>query len=128
MRLTTDAELEQSTVVANTLMNRERRLPGYNRELGLDIPAVLRRTATNGPARWLDLCCGAAYALGEATHLLGRDAEIVGMDLVDFFACRPDPRASASSRPPPPPGTRTSPSTSSPASTASTTSATNSPS
>ncbi|MEV0996465.1 class I SAM-dependent methyltransferase [Nonomuraea sp. NPDC050202] len=91
MHLTTDAELERSTVVANNLMNRERRLPGYNRELGIDVPAVLRRTATTRPARWLDLCCGAAYALGEATHLLGRDAEIVGVDLVGFFACRPDP-------------------------------------
>ncbi|GAA4911487.1 hypothetical protein HD597_012161 [Nonomuraea thailandensis] len=78
MRLTTDAELEQSTVVANNLMNRERRLPAYNRELGIDVPALLRRASATGPARWLDLCCGAAYALGEATHLLGRHAEIVG--------------------------------------------------
>ncbi|MGP4093562.1 class I SAM-dependent methyltransferase [Nonomuraea sp. KM90] len=90
MELTTDAELERSTVVANRLMNRERRLTSYGRELGIDIAAVLRAAGTR-PARWLDLCCGAAYALGEATHLLGDDAEIVGVDLVGYFACPPDP-------------------------------------
>ncbi|SEG93218.1 Methyltransferase domain-containing protein [Nonomuraea solani] len=91
MPLTTDAELERSTVVANRLMNRERRLRAYDRELGIDTLDVLRAAIGPRPARWLDLCCGAAYALGEAAHLLGDDAEIVGVDLVDFFACRPNP-------------------------------------
>ncbi|PZG20687.1 class I SAM-dependent methyltransferase [Nonomuraea aridisoli] len=90
MPLSADAELEQSTVVANNRMNRERRLRGYDHELGLDILGLLR-AATARPVRWLDLCCGAAYALGEAAGLLGDEAEIVGVDLVDFFACPPDP-------------------------------------
>ncbi|TDD48221.1 SAM-dependent methyltransferase, partial [Nonomuraea terrae] len=85
MPLSADAELEQSTVVANNQMNRERRLRGYGRELGLDILGVLRAAATR-PVRWLDLCCGAAYALGEAASVLGDEAELVGVDLVDFFA------------------------------------------
>ncbi|MFC5824394.1 methyltransferase domain-containing protein [Nonomuraea insulae] len=90
MNLATDSDLEQSTVVANRLMNRERRLAGYNRELGVDIAGVLRTTKTR-PARWLDLCCGSATALAEAAHLLGDDVEITGVDLVDFFACPPNP-------------------------------------
>ncbi|MGW6498146.1 class I SAM-dependent methyltransferase [Nonomuraea angiospora] len=90
MPLTKDDELEGSPVVANSLMNRERRLPSYNRELGIDVIDVLRATKAR-PARWLDLCCGTANALNEATALLGQDAEIVGVDLVDFFACPPRP-------------------------------------
>ncbi|MER6947242.1 hypothetical protein ABT294_24720 [Nonomuraea sp. NPDC000554] len=70
--------LEQSSVVANCLMNRERRLPGYNRELGVDVLDVLRRRAGR-PVRWLDLCCGTATALGEAAHLVGDGVEIVGV-------------------------------------------------
>ncbi|TMR31687.1 class I SAM-dependent methyltransferase [Nonomuraea zeae] len=73
-------------------MNRERRLPSYDRELGIDIVGRLRAAAApHRPARWLDLCCGTANALNEATTLLGDDAEIVGVDLVDFFACPPRP-------------------------------------
>lgn len=91
MPLTTDDdELGNSPVVANSLMNRERRLRGYDRELGIDIVKILR-AAPSRPARWLDLCCGAAYALAEATARLEAEAEIVGVDLVDFFACRPSP-------------------------------------
>ncbi|MEU6783638.1 methyltransferase domain-containing protein [Nonomuraea angiospora] len=90
MPLTTDDALEGSPVVANSLMNRERRLPSYNRELGIDVIDVLRATEAR-PARWLDLCCGTANALNEATALLGQHAEIVGVDLVDFFACPPTP-------------------------------------
>ncbi|MFI7610007.1 class I SAM-dependent methyltransferase [Nonomuraea terrae] len=89
MPLSADAELEQSPVVANR-MNRERRLRGYDDELGLDLLGVLRAVTTR-PVRRLDLCCGAAYALGEAAGLPGDEAEIVGVDLVDFFACPPDP-------------------------------------
>ncbi|MEV0378716.1 hypothetical protein [Nonomuraea sp. NPDC050643] len=91
MPLATDTELERSTVVANRLMNRERRLRAYDRELGIDILGLLRASGTR-PLRWLDLCCGAAYALGEAAHHLGSDAEITASvttwrpDLVRFAA------------------------------------------
>ncbi|WP_235995167.1 class I SAM-dependent methyltransferase [Nonomuraea montanisoli] len=75
--------LERSAVVANNRMNRERRLRGYDRELGLDIAAFL--TSRPG-ARWLDLCCGTGLALFEAAHAVAGELEIVGVDLVDFFA------------------------------------------
>ncbi|GAA2793563.1 hypothetical protein [Nonomuraea dietziae] len=81
-----DEELERSSVVANCLMTASGRLPGYNRELGLDIAAHLRaRTAEGARVRWLDLCCGTAGALFEAAHTLPPQVEMVGVDLVDFF-------------------------------------------
>ncbi|GAA0389991.1 methyltransferase [Acrocarpospora corrugata] len=93
LRLIDDEALERSSTVANCLMNRERRLPGYNRELGLDILAELRSRRRPGTAvRWLDLCCGTANALLEASADFGAGIEIVGVDLVDFF--------SGASRPP----------------------------
>ncbi|MEU5878261.1 class I SAM-dependent methyltransferase [Spirillospora sp. NPDC047279] len=78
-----DDALERSSVVANSAMNRDRALAGYDRELGLDIVAA-------APARWLDLCCGSGRALLEAAPLLPR-TRIVGVDLVDHFvtAARP---------------------------------------
>ncbi|MFI0368452.1 class I SAM-dependent methyltransferase [Actinomadura sp. 1N219] len=74
-----DAALENSPVVANNLMNRERTLSAYSRELGMDVLAEV------GAGRWLDLCCGTARALTEATAHLPEGAEIVGVDLVDHF-------------------------------------------
>lgn len=89
MSLLDEDALEMSSVVANCLMNRERRLRGYRRELGVDILALLRAKA---PVRWLDLCCGAGLALGEAAGLLaGGDVEIVGVDLAGHFGCAPRP-------------------------------------
>ncbi|MFG1958558.1 class I SAM-dependent methyltransferase [Nonomuraea sp. NPDC049028] len=104
MNLLDDDALERSSVVANCRMNRERRLPGYNRELGIDVVDTLRvRRRAGEPVRWLDLCCGTGYALGQAADLLGGEdgedgeggeggeAEIVGVDLVGFFARTPCP-------------------------------------
>jgi SAM-dependent methyltransferase len=78
-----DDALERSSVVANCQMNRERRLTGYGRELGIDRVDILR---TRPVVRWLDLCCGTALALIEASQRFGDEVEIVGVDLVDFFA------------------------------------------
>jgi SAM-dependent methyltransferase len=90
MRLLDDEALERSAVVANRTMNRERGLTGsngYGRALGVDVLDVLRSRSPARPVvRWLDLCCGTARALLEASHELGDDAEIVGVDLVGFFA------------------------------------------
>lgn len=86
MRLLDDTMLERSPVVANRLMNRERRLTSYGRELGLDLRAILA-----AGARWLDLCCGTASALLEAAAEFGDRVEITGVDLVDFFAGPPSP-------------------------------------
>ncbi|WP_021599919.1 class I SAM-dependent methyltransferase [Actinomadura welshii] len=72
-----DAALEQSAVVANCAMNRERRLDGYARELGIDITEL-------AGDRWLDLCCGTGRALADAAAVLP-ETEIVGVDLVDHF-------------------------------------------
>lgn len=71
-------------MVANCRMNRERRLASYNRELGLNVAELL--SSRPGPVRWLDLCCGTANALFEAADSLPGEVEIVGVDLVDFFA------------------------------------------
>ncbi|MGJ6960499.1 class I SAM-dependent methyltransferase [Streptosporangium sp. G11] len=89
-KLLDDETLERSPVVANRVMNRERGLTGsngYGRELGIDVLEVLRdRVRAGRRVRWLDLCCGSARALFEASRHLGDEAEIVGVDLVDFFA------------------------------------------
>lgn len=84
MRLLPDIELEQTSVVANCAMNRERRLVGYAKELGFDPVTVLRGSR----AGWLDLCCGSGRALVEAAGQLP-GVRIVGVDLVDTFAPGP---------------------------------------
>ncbi|MEU5948059.1 class I SAM-dependent methyltransferase [Micromonospora sp. NPDC047465] len=101
MGLLPDRKLEMSSVVANCAMNRERTLTGsngYGRELGMDLLTELRgRTAgSTGPVRWLDLCCGSGRALTEAAKQLSTlgladRVEIVGVDLVDYFAAAPHP-------------------------------------
>ena len=92
IRLLDDGALEQSSVVANCAMNRERRLDGYRRELGLDVAAVLRDRRSD-TVRWLDLCCGTAIALHECARLVDDPRlHITGVDLVDFFAPPRHPR------------------------------------
>ncbi len=92
MDLLVDAELEQSSVVANCRMNRERDLAGsngYDRELGFNLLDFLRsRTANRRVTAWLDLCCGTGKALIQAAGLVHAeelDVEIVGVDLVGMF-------------------------------------------
>jgi SAM-dependent methyltransferase len=87
-----DKELEQSPVVANCCMNRERDLcgtNGYDVEVGLHPLNFLGdKVANNGKARWLDLCCGTGKALVQAATIVERDGlpiEIVGVDLVGMF-------------------------------------------
>ena len=86
--------LEQSAVVANCRMNRERRLTGsngYDRELRFNPLDFLKESLTRrGQAAWLDLCCGTGRALIEAglclqTEGLAEHIEIVGVDLVGLF-------------------------------------------
>ena len=82
-----DVTLIQSSVVANSTMNRERGLSGansYAKDLGFEPLAWLQ---TRRPARWLDLCCGSGRALIEAAgQCQGEGIEIVGVDLVALFA------------------------------------------
>jgi SAM-dependent methyltransferase len=99
-----DAELEHSTVVANCVMNRDRRLVGSNgcaRELGVDPLTILRAQLARATYRvsWLDLCCGSGRALVEALDVLRRQGladrvHIVGVDLVDDFWGPPPPSLS----------------------------------
>jgi SAM-dependent methyltransferase len=79
-----DQALERSSVVANCAMNRDRRLSGYGRELGIDVAGMARERPG---FRWLDLCCGAGNALLECAELVDDPRlRITGVDLVDFFA------------------------------------------
>lgn len=92
MEFLADEILEQSPVVANCLMNRERNLTGsngYTRDLRFKPMDFLQETVRkNGSARWLDLCCGTGTALVEAGRLIesqGLEIEIIGVDLVGLF-------------------------------------------
>lgn len=84
-------ELEQSCVVANNTMNRERGLTGVNsyaRELGIDL---LERLEGRTAPSWLDLCSGEGRALREAASALPADAVLTGVDLVGPLAPTPAP-------------------------------------
>src|SRR5438093_129882 len=86
--------LEQSSVVANSRMNRERRCVGansYTKELGFNpIEFLEARVQQQGRAAWLDLCCGRGRALIDAgCYFVTRDisarVRLVGVDLVPLF-------------------------------------------
>ncbi|MEU2667212.1 class I SAM-dependent methyltransferase [Micromonospora sp. NPDC007220] len=98
--------LEQSAVVANCAMNRERQLSGvnsYTRELGFNPLEVLAaglvgagRAEPSAAAGWLDLCCGTGRALIQAAgelRMAGLTERtlLVGVDLVDAFDPLPSP-------------------------------------
>lgn len=91
MKLTGNRELEESGVVANCRMNRERDLlgsNGYDRELRFNPLDFVRNVAVRRTVRWLDLCCGSAKALIDAAIVVDAErlpVEIVGVDLVDMF-------------------------------------------
>jgi hypothetical protein len=95
MKLKNDDSLEQTAVVANCRMNRERGLTGsnsYAKELGFNPLEFLKELNSSGHASaWLDLCCGSGKALIEAAQLCevaDRPAaiEFVGVDLAGLFA------------------------------------------
>jgi trans-aconitate methyltransferase len=98
MRLLSDETLEQSAVVANCRMNRERNLlgtNGYDRELGCN-PLDLLKEALGHHDRvvWLDLCCGTGKALIQAAERVYAESldarvEILGVDLVGMFHAVP---------------------------------------
>lgn len=92
MPLLDDVVLEQSGIVANCRMNRERILTGangYAKEVRFHPLDFLKECAAlKGKARWLDLCCGTGKALIEAASLVEREKlniHIVGIDLVENF-------------------------------------------
>jgi SAM-dependent methyltransferase len=86
-------ELENSSVVANCCMNRERDLlgsNGYEVEIGFDpLQWCKDRLESKSIVRWLDICCGTGKALIQAASIIetaGLDSiQIIGVDLVDMF-------------------------------------------
>jgi hypothetical protein len=96
MRLLDSIALQQSSVVANGAMNRERQLQGVNsyaRELRFDLLAFVRHRASDKAVVWADLCCGTGKALIDAARDL-TDAErstvkIEGVDLAGMFEQNP---------------------------------------
>ncbi|WP_217622667.1 class I SAM-dependent methyltransferase [Streptomyces lunaelactis] len=82
-RLFSDHELEQSAVLANNTMNRERGLAGVNsyaRELGFD--PIRHLVAQSAAPSWLDVCSGEGRALREAAARLPDTSVLTGIDLV----------------------------------------------
>lgn len=94
VKLLDNAALEDSSVVANSLMNRERGCAGgnsYEKELALNpIEFLNQRLQTQSKVSWLDICCGAGKALIEVadyfqTAQLAHRVQLVGVDLVTMF-------------------------------------------
>jgi SAM-dependent methyltransferase len=97
-KLLNNSALEQSSVVANSMMNRERGIEGgnsYAKELAFNPLNFLHtRLQDRGSVTWLDLCCGTGKALLEAARFLYENdlssrIKIVGVDLVGMFNRQP---------------------------------------
>ncbi len=87
-----NSSLEKSSVVANSLMNRQRKCFGgnsYQKELSFDILEFLKnRFQKNKQTAWLDICCGEGNALIEAAENLSEykaNLKIIGIDLAGMF-------------------------------------------
>ena len=94
-KLLDNPDLQKSSIVANSLMNRSRKCSGgnsYEKELSFDIPGFLEsRSKLEKKTAWLDVCCGEAKALIEAANLFGKENQdskikITGIDLAGIFA------------------------------------------
>ena len=92
--LLSEDALARSSVVANSLMNRERLCfsgNSYQKELSFDILEFLKkRLSSQKQTAWLDLCCGSGKALIEAGNVLAAEKsnselKIIGADLVSMF-------------------------------------------
>lgn len=90
--LLSNDELDDSDVVANCRMNRERNLigtNGYDTEVRFCPVTFLEEVAErNGTARWLDLCCGSGKALIQAAEQIASEKlpiEMTGVDLAGMF-------------------------------------------
>lgn len=88
--------LEKSSIVANSLMNRQRKCSGgnsYQKELSFDILEFLKnRLNKNSEINWLDVACGQGNALIEAAESLAgqnKNLQIIGIDLAGMFQSFP---------------------------------------
>lgn len=87
------SDLENSAVVANNRMNRQRKAIGVNsyaKDLDFNPIQFLEERKGHDPVRWLDLCCGEGQALIQAAQNFftkgnSTQYELEGLDLVDFF-------------------------------------------
>lgn len=80
-----DSQLEATTVVVNSQMNRQRGLTGvnsYSKDLGFPLEQYLRERPD---LSWLDLCCGEGRALSQAAGEFPA-LRLRGLDLVAAFA------------------------------------------
>lgn len=91
-KLLNNSLLENSSIVANSTMNRQRKCFGgnsYQKELSFDVLDFLKnRLYKNEQINWLDICCGEGNALIEAAENLaefGERVKIVGIDLAGMF-------------------------------------------
>lgn len=87
-------QLEKSSIVANSQMNRERNLVGsnsYEKELCLNpLFYLIEKLNLKPNVTWLDICCGSGKALIQASETLTKKTldkriQIIGIDLVNFF-------------------------------------------
>lgn len=90
-----DIKLEQSCVIANASMNRQRGLAGinsYTKELRFNPVEFLKdRLEKQDHVSWLDLCCGTGKALTEAAEYFQRSGTVLqGIDLVPMFQVFPE--------------------------------------
>lgn len=91
--LLTPSDLENSAIVANNRMNRQRQAVGvnsYTKDLYFNPISFLEKRKSMAPIRWLDLCCGEGRALIQAvTHFSKEESvsryQLEGIDLVNFF-------------------------------------------
>jgi SAM-dependent methyltransferase len=94
LTLLNNIQLERSSIVANSQMNRERNLFGsnsYEKELNLNpITYLIGKLSSKSNVAWLDICCGSGKALTQAAEDLNKKnlenrIKIIGIDLVSFF-------------------------------------------
>jgi len=97
MMILNNQELEKSSVVANSFMNRDRKgfgVNSYEKEIKMNpLVFIKNRIMKNYEIRWLDICCGKGLALiqiAEALKIENADRIfLTGIDLAGEF--RPIP-------------------------------------
>lgn len=100
MNILNRKQLESSSVVANSLMNRERVAFGinsYTKELKFNPFEFLKNRFENKQsAYWLEICCGKGNAIIQIAHEFNKFKDqinnvlLVGVDLISFFSPIPD--------------------------------------
>ncbi|MBO9702529.1 MAG: methyltransferase domain-containing protein [Sporocytophaga sp.] len=99
MDLLNNQNLENSPVVANNRMNRERNAVGinsYEKDIDLSPVEVISQSfKTKNTFTWLDICCGRGKALIQTAqyvskHFPSKQIAFTGIDLIDMFDSIPE--------------------------------------